>query len=1593
MDDFSQGVITDASEFGAVDNPALGGYTEPNWNVGKWGADIASTEEQGIALPESVLRQYGNPNHPEFQKSFNQNYQVDLLNPQTGETAASDVPLKDFGPGRHTGKGIDLMYATARSMGFPVNEPGQVGFRITPRAEPVEQSENVPRGTYVGFPPPSWQDVENSQEFQGSTQEQKIQVLDAWHKQVYGYADRLGGFDEDARGNLYDFYNQQRQALAKPPDIVGQAEKSAEIAATQADTGVAQAQLHAASNLPPPIDTSTITDPQQRQEAERLNQWIAQQDQFRYGQQAKAGEQRLAEQQKALEGMGPPNEVARTVGGILPAIPTAMMGPASVPMFASQFGAQTYEQALQEARAEIQANHSHWSKEQQDIIANEVANRASQYATTSAIALGAAGVRLPIQSFILRAMASAGLGAAATGAAAGVAQMGENQAMQTLQPERNIMQGVPETVAKVATIGGIAGGLHGGFARPERPGPNLPERPAPQPEPVRPVRPEEITGDTIRAHQEPIPDVVQQGNRIVPGVHETKVPGPISEADLYRQEASIPQTPTRAVDLQSVGQNLSPLSQHILSSVSPDIHIVQGDANSWDAGNRTITLQDPRDTTTLMHEAVHAVMQDHGNDPAVIEAFRNFKAQVPHISNLPVEYHYALQSPEEHVAAAMSHPGYQKLIGKKGMQDITNAVTNVLNLPKEASPEIRQIIEQPIQNAARGPQRVKELEQKLGIQPGQSASTMGGEPAKPAMMPTEGVSGVPPQVLSLGPDAVSRFLRLPPEDKEQYLKHLENVNRSYESTKQHALSLQPGAPGNVSELPAKGAWKPSLDILHDYEGTRDLWSRTQNWNALRGLRQGEVNKVEDLYKGLLKNNKQLPSRIDDIGKMYMQGRPVQPAPDEAQFIQAAGNLLTQQYQQAAGMGVKITPPKFPGMMRRDYLETLLGRLGNANRLTQKAEELFLTGQNNRQWQTRLEFLRFADQYRKVYANVYQGLRSSPLDTPVNAPDWMKTYSADAVMQMLRNNAEALARNEAFGPKAYPERESFQKATLAISGDPSRNIPGDRTLNQVQRDNIQAAIQHVKQAVEGTLPIPKGFGRAAKSATTLSMASGPMTAFGRILPSELLRTYGQYGPFREGASILKSLNPQTWQQTHDWLRSMDLPMQARRGMLNDLYSNQAPWQSGKVMRAGMWLHSAVQNFGRQVAALSARTQLEKDLIPALQAGPTSGGFEFAQKEIGRRGLNPQSFATPNVSQEIKDAYVRNTVLDTQTSFDPLKSPMWGSNSSLGQYAMQFGHWPQEAARGLLRETINPLVRSASSGDYSTAGRYFARLMWTALAAPLGTEAINAVRTGIFGKQDENATWGEIWSMMLKHSPYLANALGQRLVNDVLAGPIWGTFGDVAMAAWNASHGNWQNIVAWDPTHPAVLSVMKGLGQLVQRATQERHIPSWKEIRDALRQSAVGPAQLWNAYENLGGPTPWSYMDKGYQDRDFARRSYTLWQKLTGQPLQPRQESVTAGLRTPYYNDISDALYSGDIKTANAVMQRMMKEQGESLKKAGTEIADSLNARAPIPSQNRQAFMQSAPEILEPKEMQRMSAIQQHYYQTALAAGLIRHLPRH
>jgi hypothetical protein len=141
------------SEFGEVDNPKYGGYTEAGWDKGAFGESLSGWDNQGFALPPSVLKPYGYGSK-NFASNFNQNYEIQVVNPATGQVTTG--PLKDLGPGAGTGAGIDILAGSRSALGFGRNFKGPVQYRIVPKGTAAPDGTSLASANASGSPTPMW---------------------------------------------------------------------------------------------------------------------------------------------------------------------------------------------------------------------------------------------------------------------------------------------------------------------------------------------------------------------------------------------------------------------------------------------------------------------------------------------------------------------------------------------------------------------------------------------------------------------------------------------------------------------------------------------------------------------------------------------------------------------------------------------------------------------------------------------------------------------------------------------------------------------------------------------------------------------------------------------------------------------------------------------------------------------------------------------------------------------------------------------------------------------------------------------------------------------------------------------------------------------------------------------------------------------------------------------------------------------------------------------------------------------------------------------------------------------------------------------
>jgi hypothetical protein len=183
---------------------------------GAWGANTRDPTLRGVALPEDTIRRYiGDPHSSAIENAILRGaYQVEVT---SGDGRKVSVPIVDIGPGKSTGRGIDLTYATAKALGL-TDGTGVVHYRLYAAEQGLQQPQ-ASNGDTSGDLPPIEEAEGGGQETAQTETPQAAQTIDPsplgmFRQQHPEYA---GQSDEDITKKLFQIksFGMQQDEFAK----------------------------------------------------------------------------------------------------------------------------------------------------------------------------------------------------------------------------------------------------------------------------------------------------------------------------------------------------------------------------------------------------------------------------------------------------------------------------------------------------------------------------------------------------------------------------------------------------------------------------------------------------------------------------------------------------------------------------------------------------------------------------------------------------------------------------------------------------------------------------------------------------------------------------------------------------------------------------------------------------------------------------------------------------------------------------------------------------------------------------------------------------------------------------------------------------------------------------------------------------------------------------------------------------------------------------------------------------------------------------------------------------------------------------------
>jgi hypothetical protein len=802
---------------------------------------------------------------------------------------------------------------------------------------------------------------------------------------------------------------------------------------------------------------------------------------------------------------------------------------------------------------------------------------------------------------------------------------------------------------------------------------------------------------------------------------------------------------------------------------------------------------------------------------------------------------------------------------------------------------------------------------------------------------------------------------------------------------------------------------PNREVVAKAPHTEELIRNLDEFRAGEGALQGKVAELSHLYKTLKRRNPGFDKEIDQIGKYVEKNRalPAQMSPEARTWLKAANNGLYREIgdRMRAGGFKTLMPdgstrpfigaPKdatpMPRVMRPDVQRVLSGRLedGSGN-FTPEARKIYQEGVREGYFQTPDDFKAWARQYRLDHSE-RPNITNLERARTTKYPSFFYTYSPQAMLDRLFWQSSELSRLETFGQKLPGQTDSFDRGETAINGDLS-----------MSRDRKQHAIEAIgalRRTIYGQNKRSAAV-RLLRGVSSAGLAGSPHTS-AKIGLSMLFNVPAYRGigrtlmgiadhVFRHGQSLAE-------------LRRLGLGQDVAINLHDDPYSAKTAERrasnifTGVLKAAG---HALAQDVGKAVTMRASKLWLE-DAIKTLQADPALRSAKARQiaEDISRRGIDPRQFMQQNISQELKDRFVREDVNDLQTAYRPEDYPAWQA-SGMGSVMFQFGHWAYNGARAITRDAVIPMMRAFGRGDVLLGSRYFARVAGISLAAGGAAEAWRELDQ-LFGRQPAVATIGEIMQAFIRNSPDAAHMLVARMMEDALTSPVLGTFGDVANLGRNVTRGAAGETHFFNPAAPAAVGYLTIIASAVNQAFQQGGRLSRRQLINVLSQLAALPKGYYDVANTVAGgarqvtglksneiPLPGHAEAMGRRENMFVRSRLDLFYEMHPE-FDKRQKggSYAGNAHTPYLQDLNEALLAGNAADARSIIRDYRMEQHMDPKTLATSLRESVNAHRPVPGGTAgQAFTRWATRNLTPEELQRMRAIERTYEGTAQRAGV-------
>jgi hypothetical protein len=712
-------------------------------------------------------------------------------------------------------------------------------------------------------------------------------------------------------------------------------------------------------------------------------------------------------------------------------------------------------------------------------------------------------------------------------------------------------------------------------------------------------------------------------------------------------------------------------------------------------------------------------------------------------------------------------------------------------------------------------------------------------------------------------------------------------------------------------------------------------------------------------------------------------------PQTRELVAAVGKVMDYTGRENRRVGVRVTDTEgnirpigflgekaFPRVLRDDVAAVL--RNPNENRaLWEKMKDELVAGGYIKDRADAVEYLRSARPDNTTSTDYFGGLekgRAKPM------PEAWREYRFEKIVpQYVASWAERLAQIEAFGQKIdAKDRDAFDVA-LGATRDPE-------LTQYIERAREHAfGVNRLSQSTRRALSNLTG-------GTTALLLGNPYSSL-RNLIGGVAQTTNQFGVGKAIANLHAA-----WSAIKD--------VQAAGGLKADIadliFTGEESTTGQKAAGLALKINgfSAVEQFVRSHNWLTAKAFL-RDALGQLKKNPQSRASKQVLAFFQRHGANAEALQAEQLNGPATEAFLRRAVRQAQGGYKYDQCPLF-TTGPVGRFLLQFSRWGLMATRFHAEHSIRPAivgdlvtVTTPEGGTRTERVRTLAPLLRSPMVAMVAGATTYALRGALFGIDRNDADWDEVFQTMNEDEQRgLELALG-RMTNDIVSGSTFGALSDYAATLARAvDQGAFKS-----PIDPPSLAIAREVALLGYKHQKQGRLSKQdlREFADRIITANRYGSRLAYSFANATG-AEWQAAERYRSEQDKRFASSVGWRfaeeagfaKAGGAPgLLPIGNQTS-----PIYDDLTDALHSGDAEAVRAVVKDAVAgARGQKAYHARlAQLRSQALTRQPLAPGGRvgedvqDAFRSWMSRRLTDEQRQRIEDAQRRYFETGVRAGL-------